>query len=114
MIHLPDALKAWGTPEFRAALKQELELLEPGSLPLQEGLSTSSYALDDQVSAVLIAATERPDSIQARVGIFYHGVIAGCSCADDPTPVEPQNEYCELLLDIDRLSAATKVTLAPD
>ncbi|MDD5365699.1 MAG: hypothetical protein PHR30_10190 [Gallionellaceae bacterium] len=114
MIQLPDALKAWGTPAFRAALKQELERQEPCALPLQEGLSTSSHALDDPFSVVLVAASEEPGRIHARVGIFYHGLIAGCSCADDPTPVEPQDEYCELLLDIDRTTAATRVTLAPD
>ncbi|MFA5082076.1 MAG: hypothetical protein WC474_05990 [Hydrogenophilaceae bacterium] len=114
MIRLTDALKAWGTPEFRAVLKQELERQDPRALPLQEGLSRSSHALDDPFSAVVIAASEVAGRIQVRAGIFYHGLIAGCSCADDPTPVEPQNEYCELLLEIDRATAATRVTLAPD
>ena len=114
MIQLDDALKAWGTPEFRAVLKRELERQDPRALPLQEGLTFSSHALDDPFGAVVIAATETPGCIHARVGIFYHGLIAGCSCADDPTPVEPQDEYCELLLDIDRTTAATRVTLAPD
>lgn len=114
MIHLRDTLKAWGTPEFKAVLKRELERLDPGALPLQEGLSASSHALDDPVTAVVIASTESPEGIHVRVGIFYHGIIAGCSCADDPTPTEPQNEYCELMLDIDRATAVTTVTLAPD
>lgn len=114
MIHLPEALKAWGSPEFRTVLKQELERLAPRALPLQEGLSVSSYALDDPIRAVVMAVSERPGHIHARVGIFYHGLVAGCSCADDPTPVEPQSEHCEILLDIDRSTAATTVTLAAD
>ena len=42
------------------------------------------------------------------------GIIAGCSCADDPTPVDTTTEYCELQLEIDRESAETRVILLPN
>ncbi len=112
MMHLPETLKAWETPDFRTALKQELEQLPPGKLPLQQGLSQSSYALDSPVTAVLIGAESLPDRLQIRAGIFYQGIIAGCNCADDPTPVEAQNEYCEVLIVIDRRSAEASIRLA--
>jgi hypothetical protein len=38
-------------------------------------------------------------------------VIAGCSCADDPTPTNELDEFCELQLDIDKLTAVATVTL---
>ena len=105
MIRLPESLNAWKTPDFKAALKREMARLAP-SLPLQQGLSGSSHALDEGVEAVVHQVSESDGRIHARVGIFYSGVIAGCSCADDPTPVEPQTEYCELDVFIDKATAA--------
>ncbi|MDD3530846.1 MAG: hypothetical protein PHS77_13325 [Gallionellaceae bacterium] len=113
-IALPAAAAAWGTEAFRATLKRELEALPAAVLPLQEGLSTSSYALDEPVTAVVIAAEAVAGAIRARAGLFYQGIIAGCSCADDPTPTEPQNEYCEVMLAIDPASGVATVSLAED
>jgi len=31
-----------------------------------------------------------------NIGVFYHSLIAGCNCADDPTPVDKINEYLTL------------------
>lgn len=114
MIHLPISLQAWDTPAFPAALRQELEDLGGDALPLQQGLSLSSAVADGRVEVMFIGAREDARFIHARVGIFYAGIVAGCNCADDPTPVEPQHEYCELQLVIDRASAETTVTLVAD
>jgi hypothetical protein len=46
------------------------------------------------------------------VGIFYAGIITGCNCADDPTPVEAQKKYCEIHLTIDRTNAAANIAPA--
>ena len=43
MIELPKALHAWNTPEFNAVLKDEIEQLDGGLLPLQQGLSQGSH-----------------------------------------------------------------------
>lgn len=114
MIRLPESLKAWGSPDFPAVLKGEIERLDSAHLPLQQALTASSYALDGTLSAMIISVTDKPGFILARVGIFFSGILGGCNCADDPTPVEPQNEYCEALLAIDRTTAETSVTLAAD
>ena len=45
---------------------------------------------------------------------LYSGIIAGCSCADNPTPVSELNEYCEVQLEIDKKTAETKVALLPE
>lgn len=110
MIHLPDSLRAWGTPEFPAVLKRELAK-HADELPLQQALSGTSAVADEPVTVVLLAVQADETTIRAKVGIFFSGILAGCSCADDPTPVEPQTEYCELLLEIDWGSAATSVRL---
>jgi hypothetical protein len=114
MIRLPDSLNAWGTPGFRDALKQEIEQLDAGLLPLQQGLSRSSYVTERPFQVMLLGADEAAGSIQVRAGIFYTGVIAGCSCADDPTPVDELNEYCEVLLVIDRQTAEATVSLSEE
>ena len=46
MTRLPKSLGAWGTPGFGDILKQEIEQLDAGLLPLQQGLSLSSYVTE--------------------------------------------------------------------
>lgn len=111
MIRLAKSLNAWGTPDFEDVLKAEIEQMGAEQLPLQQGLSTSSYALDDKLKARIIAVSEEAGFIRTKVGIFYAGITPGCSCADDPTPVEEQSEYCVVQLDIDKTTAETTVAL---
>lgn len=112
MIRLTRAVDAWGTPEFNAVLKQDIERLDVDELPLQEGLSIGSYVAGKQFSAMIISAADDEGFIRAKAGIFYQGILGGCNCADDPTPVEEQSEYCEVRLDIDKKTAETRVTLS--
>lgn len=102
----------WGTSRFNETLKTEIEQLKASQLPLQAGLSQSSYVSDEPFRVMIIGTNETASHIQVRAGIFYSGVIAGCNCADDPTPVEAQTEYCEVMFDIDRKSGETTVALA--
>jgi len=111
MIRLPASLNAWGTPEFETVLKREIEQVDAGLLPLQQGLSASSYVTDRPFQARIISVREDAGQIRVKAGIFYTGVIAGCSCADDPTPVDELNEYCVVTLGIDPMTAETTVTL---
>ncbi|MBW8327617.1 MAG: hypothetical protein K0M48_00150 [Thiobacillus sp.] len=111
MIRLSKSLNAWGKPEFNAVLKQDIEQLDARHLPLQQGLTLSSHVTDRPFQAMIISASEEAGLIRAKVGIFYTGVIAGCSCADDPTPIDEQNEYCVLRFDVDRSTADATVTL---
>jgi hypothetical protein len=111
MLSFAKALGAWGTPEFNQALKQEIEQLDPGQLPLQQGLARSSHVADSPFSAIILAVSDDADFIHAKAGISYAGIIAGCSCADDPTPPSEQAEYCEVQLAISKLTAVTTVTL---
>lgn len=114
MIRLPRSLAVWGSPAFADTLKQELVRGAGGQLPLQQALSAASYASDAPSDIMLIHADESADVIRVKVGVFYTGIIAGCSCADDPSPVEPVNEYCELMLCIDRHSGQTTAALLDD
>ena len=111
MIRLDKALRAWGTPDFAGTLKQEIAQLDAGQLPLQQGLSTGNYVADEPITVAINSVAEMEDVIRVTAGIFFKGVIGGCSCTDDPTPISDINEYCEVQLDIDKSTAATMVAL---
>lgn len=111
MIRLTKALNAWTTPAFGETLKAEIERLDATLLPLQQGLSQGSYAGTDDISAMLIGVSEDETVIYAKAGIFYTGMVPGCNCADDPTPVNEHTEYCEMQFAIDKVTAETTVTL---
>ena len=102
MLCFRKALRAWGTPDFENVLKQEIEQLDSAQLPLQQGLSTTSYAVDSPIAAMIISVADSGTRIRAKAGIFFSGIVAGCSCADDPTPVEQEPEYCVMLFEIDK------------
>jgi len=111
MIRFDKALHARGTPDFEAALKQEIAQLGAEQLPLQQGLSTGNYVTADPITAVILSVTETGNAIRVKAGIFYKSVLGGCSCEGDPTPTGENNEYCEVQLDIDKATAATTVSL---
>ena len=111
MIQLDNSLRAWGTSDFAVVLKQEIAQLGADQLHLQQGLSTGNYVADEPITVTINGVVELDDVIRVKAGIFYKSVIGGCSCTDDPTPASEINEYCEVQLDIDRSTAATKVTL---
>ena len=108
------ALSAWGSPAFSDLLIRELERLPHVVLPLQQALAHSSHVSSDPFKVMLIGAREESDAIAVRAGIFYSGITAGCSCVDDPTPVEPQTEYCNLLIRIRKPGGEISVSLLPD
>ena len=111
MIRFIDALNAWGTPDFNAILRQEIERLTAEQLPLQQGLSSTSHALDNGISAMIISVAGEESVIRAKAGIFYTGIVAGCSCADDPGPVNEQSEYCVVQVTIDKATAEATLVL---
>jgi hypothetical protein len=114
LIRLPDSLAARGSPRFAQVLKHELEGLAPGRLPLQQGLTSTSHALDEGIEVTVLGTVDEGPSIRVRVGVFFSGIVAGCSCADDPTPVEPQAEYCELAIAIDTATAEAVAAVLAD
>lgn len=111
MTRMTRTLAAWGSADFEAVLKQELQQLGCDTLPLQQGLTRGSVALDEGICPVILSIAQDTTCIRIRAGLQYSGMIAGCSCADDPTPDSPTVEYCTVLVEIDRDSADTRITL---
>ncbi len=114
MIRLVKTLNAWGNSGFTGALKAEVEQLDAGLLPLQQGLSAGNYVVGDKFSVMILNTSEDEGYLHAKAGIFYNSIVGGCACADDPTPVSELNEYCVVRLDIDKKTAETTISLLTD
>ena len=113
-MQLPLSLAAWQTPEFAAVFKAEVKRLDPDLLPLQQGLAHTSVAKTDDLAISILDTGASTGEIRIKAGLHYAGIIAGCSCADDPTPIDEISEYCEASFVIDRQTGAAKVTLLRD
>jgi len=112
MTRLSNSLQAWGKPDFNDTFKQEVSAMDCSTLPLDKALSVGSAASAENLSVMLLSQTDMQTHIQVKAGIFFSSVIAGCNCADDPTPVDEINEYCELLFEINKNSAEVKISIA--
>lgn len=113
MIKLNMSLQAWGTPDFQAVFKRELAQCAE-CLPLHQGLSSSNHVTDEPITVMIHNVIEMERVICVKAGIFYRGMLGGCSCADDPGPPGESNEYCVVQLDIDKATAATAVVLVTE
>jgi len=114
MLRFNELPNPWDAPDRDEILKREIEAFDAGLLPLQRGLSVGGYALPDGFSVMIVAVGAQGRRLRVKAGVFYHGVIAGCSCADDPSPTDLTTEYCELMFDIDRRTGNASVALVED
>jgi hypothetical protein len=110
MPSFPRTLAALGSPALNEILRDEINALDSTLLPLQQGLTRSSHALPG-FTARLLDVEPGPGILRVKAGLLYAGIIAGCSCADDPTPVDEITEYCVVRFDIDTASGEAGVTL---
>ena len=114
VIRFSESLQIWPSDNFSAIFNKEIEQLDASLLPLQQGIAQGSYITDDPFKVMIIGVTEDKGSILVKAGIFYQSIIAGCSCADDPTPVDTNQEYCVLLFTIDKETGEAEVDLLPE
>lgn len=112
MVRLVQSLAAWGTPEFKTVLKQEIEALDIAQLPLVAAMTGGSVPVAGSVEVMVLNSSEADDAIHAKVGIFFQSIIAGCACADDPTPENENNEYCDIELMIDKETAESDIVMS--
>jgi hypothetical protein len=111
MIYFSKSVAAMGSPFFKETFKGEVESLDSQLLPLQQGLTLGSSVSDSKFSAMMISVSEEAEFIFAKAGIFYSSIIAGCNCADDPSPIDEQTEYCEVEFEINKETAEATVKL---
>ncbi|HKI59571.1 MAG TPA: hypothetical protein VKA23_00935 [Mariprofundaceae bacterium] len=112
MVRLVQSLAAWGTPEFKTVLKQEIEAFDIAQLPLVAAMTGGSVPLEGSVEAVIRNVSEDDLCIHVRAGIFFKSIIAGCACANDPTPENENNEYCDIELMIDKETAESDIVMS--
>lgn len=110
-LSLPKSLAAWPGEAFTGVLLDELALANPASLRLERLLQHGSHIVDTP-EFMLLGTEADTKNLRVRVGVFLHSVMAGCACADDPTPMDIMNEYGELRLTIDRDTAGVEVQAA--
>lgn len=111
MFKLTKVLAAKSGADFKKMFKEEIQQLDTSLLPLQDGLSQTSYVGDTGINVVILNISETENNIQVKASIFYSGIIAGSCCADDPTPVDTQTEHCDMQFYIDKQTAETKVVI---
>lgn len=86
-------------------------MLTLDQLPLQQALTSGSVASKENLQISINRTRQLQHSLVVDTGIFYSSIIAGCNCADDPTPTDLINEYCELRFSIDLDSAETHISI---
>lgn len=114
MLQLTTVLNALGTSAFAETFKRAIVEMDSTLLPLQQALAQSSYTDGANRSVSILDISDEPGIIRVKAGIFYTGIIPGCSCADDPTPMNEISEYCEVFFSIDKVTAETLVELVAD
>lgn len=102
MPKLPDSLQQWPSASFSDTLKRELESLPTASLPLEKGTTRCGIVDDSNIAVTVINVTQNNTHIQAKIGVFFTEIVAGCVCGEDPAP---ENAYCELRINIEKASA---------
>ncbi len=118
LVTLPRSVSAWNSPArsptFRATLIGEIESLgaeHPALQPLlQAGLTQTSAVATAPLAVQLLSRREQGGRILAHLGLFYAGIIAGCSCADDPSPTDSLTEHCEVLLELSLATGEARLT----
>jgi hypothetical protein len=105
MPKLINALRSWSSDDFEEILTKEIEDLGTSGLPLE------GYVDDSELKVIILGISDNETEIQANVGIFYHEIIAGCSCGDDPTR---ENAYCEIQVSINKNTAEATFALMGD
>ena len=111
MTQLAGSARAWPSEAFAATLKNEIERLPPGSLPLEQGLASGGRIDDSRITATFLRCHEDGGAIQADIGVFFEEIVGGCSCGDDPLV---QQAYCELRVRIDRTTGEALFRVSPD
>lgn len=107
-------MASWPNDDFAAILKLELAELGHDWLPLQSALRYASHVSDEAVSYSILSMNEVAADIVVKLGLFFKGVVAGCSCADDPSPDTETNEYCVVELKINNQTAEVELKILDD
>ena len=54
MIKLSQTVQVFGSGDFKKIIKEEIQNIDPKLLPLQQGLSHSSYVAENDISVIIL------------------------------------------------------------
>lgn len=106
--HLPKTLAAWPDGELVTILNEELAAADPAWLAPERLLARGSHVVS-RPRFIILGSQADDKRVTLHLGVFFQSVIAGCACADDPTPEDRIEEYGELRLTLDRHDAHAEI-----
>jgi hypothetical protein len=109
---LPNALRAWSTDSYSRTIKDELQSLKQGTLPLERGLQEGGKVDDSNITVTVFEGSDNGHSIQTRVTAFFSEMSGACSCAGDG-PYE-MHAHCTMIVSIDKSSAEASFEVVDD
>lgn len=112
MLSLTESKDSWNTQAFRQTFQHEVCGLNSETLPLYAGMTVGNHVIDDKLQVMILNTSETKTHISVKAGVFFSSIISGCACADDPTPVNENAEYCEMLFQINKHNAETSIALS--
>jgi hypothetical protein len=113
-MKLPHSVEHRGMSDFNTVLSEELRTLPVGALPLDKAMRQGNMVSDQPPQFMINDRRDENGYLKVRIGVFFHSVIGGCSCADDPTPIDLINEYTELEININLADASASVAIIDD
>jgi hypothetical protein len=108
---LAGSLYAWGSDSFASALSAEIRNLPSGELPLTEATSQGGYVDDSNLEITVFHVGEDEHSIRANIGAFFTEIVICCGCGDEPMQT---NGYCQIQVEIDKVTAEARFTIVSD
>ncbi len=105
------ALSHWESDDFFQYFQQAFTQLSLDELPLFVCCKYSGAIDRDSISLRLLSSRSDSQAIHLNIGVFFCEILSGCACNDDPSQaIMLENNYCELMVKINRADA--KVTFA--
>jgi hypothetical protein len=106
-----EIIQSVDSDHFNAAFKVAIKSLSLEQLQLQQAVKNGSIALEEGITVMIISQQQNEDLLEIKIGIFFRSIIAGCNCADDPSPVETLEEYAEAWFSISKKDGSFSISL---
>jgi hypothetical protein len=106
-----EIIQSVDSDHLNAAFKVAIKSLSLEQLQLQQAVKNGSIALADGITVMVISQQHNNDQLRLKAGIFFRSIIAGCNCADDPSPVETLEEYAEAWFSISKKDGSFRISL---
>jgi hypothetical protein len=110
MTEFSRVLQSVDSDDFEAVFKLALKSLSIEQLQLQQAVKSGSTVLSEGITVMVISRQQTEQFLQVKAGIFFRSMIAGCNCADDPSPVETLEEYTEALISVNKKDASFSIS----